>query len=82
MGRVTFAQNGTEWVAEVSESWTTGLPQGILPQKSAPPMQCYRYAANDARLRHGILAVQVRYRNQQELLEVARGYKQRNCLFR
>lgn len=59
VGRVTFAQNGTEWVAEVSEQLDYWVTAGDTPAEISAAYACYRYAANDARLRHGILAVQV-----------------------
>lgn len=59
VGRVTFAQNGTEWVAEVSEQLDYWVTAGYSRRNQRRLCTCYRYAANDARLRHGILAVQV-----------------------
>lgn len=79
IGRVTFAQNGTEWVAEVSEQLDYWITAGDTPAEiseayarvtGTPPMMP-DYAM-------GFWQCKLRYRNQQELLEVARGYKQRN----
>lgn len=79
VGRVTFAQNGTEWVAEVSEQLDYWVTAGDTPAEisaayarvtGTPPMMP-DYAM-------GFWQCKLRYRNQQELLEVARGYKQRN----
>ena len=79
IGRVTFPQNGTEWVAEVSEQLDYWITAGDTPAEiseayarvtGTPPMMP-DYAM-------GFWQCKLRYRNQQELLEVARGYKQRN----
>ncbi|CBG86798.1 glycoside hydrolase family 31 protein [Citrobacter rodentium] len=79
IGRVIFANNGTEWEAAVSEQLDYWITAGDTPAEiseayaratGTPPMMP-DYAM-------GFWQCKLRYRNQQELLEVAREYKRRN----
>lgn len=78
VGRVTFAQNMTEWEAAVSEQIDYWITAGDTPAEisraygsvtGTPPMMP-DYAM-------GFWQCKLRYRTQQELLEVAREYKRR-----
>lgn len=78
IGRVTFAQNGTEWEAAVSEQLDYWITAGDTPAEiseayarvtGTPPMMP-EYAM-------GFWQCKLRYRNQEELLTVAREYKGR-----
>lgn len=79
VGRVTFAHNVTEWEAQVSEQLDYWITAGDTPAEisrayalatSTPPMMP-DYAM-------GFWQYKLRYRTQEELLEVAREYKRRN----
>lgn len=79
VGRVTFAQNVTEWEAQVSEQLDYWITAGDTPAEisrayalatGTPPMMP-NYAM-------GFWQCKLRYRTQEELLEVAREYKRRN----
>ncbi|POP41316.1 family 31 glucosidase [Superficieibacter electus] len=78
VGRVTFANNITEWEASVSEQLDYWITAGDSPAEisraygratGCPPMMP-DYAM-------GFWQCKLRYRTQQELLEVAREYKRR-----
>ncbi|MGJ8863519.1 TIM-barrel domain-containing protein, partial [Salmonella enterica subsp. enterica serovar Kentucky] len=79
VGRETFAQNITEWEPQVSEQqdyWITAVdtPEEIsrayaLATGTPPMMPDYAM---------GFWQCKLRYRTQEELLEVAREYKRRN----
>ncbi|MGS9159584.1 TIM-barrel domain-containing protein, partial [Salmonella enterica subsp. enterica serovar Infantis] len=79
VGRVTFAQKVTEWEAQVSEQLDYWITAGDTPAEisrayalatGTPPMMP-DYAM-------GFWQCQLRYRTQEELLEVARESKRRN----
>ncbi|MGM2922009.1 TIM-barrel domain-containing protein, partial [Bacillus cereus group sp. BC58] len=76
VGRVTFAQNVTEWEAQVSEQLDYWITAGDTPAEisrayalatGTPPMMP-DYAM-------GFWQCKLRYRTQEELLEVASQYK-------
>lgn len=79
VGRVTFAQNGTEWEAAVSEQLDYWITAGDTPAEIS---EAYARATGTSPMMPdyamGFWQCKLRYRNQQELLEVAREYKRRN----
>jgi alpha-D-xyloside xylohydrolase len=78
VGRATFAKNGTEWIAESSKAFDYWVTAGDTPAQieeayasvtgTVPMMPEYGM---------GFWQCKLRYRTQEELLEVAREYKRR-----
>ena len=76
VGRVTLGKTLTTWQAYSSKILDYWICAGDNPAEIEETYRKgYRNSAYDARLCNGILAVQLRYQTQEELLEVAREYK-------
>lgn len=79
VGRVTFAHNVTEWEAHVSEQLDYWITAGDTPAEIS---QAYALATGTPPMMPdyamGFWQCKLRYRTQEELLAVAREYKQRN----
>lgn len=78
VGRATFATNITEWVAQSTRQldyWITAgdTPAGIVSQY----VKCTGYPPNMPEYALGFWQSKLRYRTQEELLNVAREYKRR-----
>ena len=78
IGSVTFAENATRWIAEQSSAidyWiTAGLPSEILANYA----DVTGHAPRLPKWASGLWQSKLRYKSQEELLEVVREYKRRN----
>ncbi|WP_136192610.1 glycoside hydrolase family 31 protein [Actinomyces procaprae] len=78
VGRVEFAENGTRWVADAAPALDYWVTAGSSPaQIMAHYADAVGHAPQLPDWASGFWQCKLRYRNQQELLEVAREYKRR-----
>lgn len=79
IGKVTFGKNVTEWEARSTKQMDYWITAGDTPQEIE---RCYADATGKVPMMPeyglGFWQCKLRYQTQEELLEIARGYKERN----